>query len=62
MTVTFLKKYVNIERPHHDDNISIKRSFYDPALSSQEFMNKVSYQRLNCAWKGACMGSLYSTT
>ena len=32
--------------------MSIKRSFYVPALSSQEFMSKVSYQRLNCDWKG----------
>ena len=52
MTVTFLKK-VSFEIPHRNDMISIERSFYVPALSSQEFMSKVCYQRLNCDWKGA---------
>ena len=52
MTVTFLKK-VNIYIPPHDGTFSMKRSFYVPASSSQEFMSKVTYQRLNCDWKGA---------
>ena len=42
----------------------MNKSFYIPASSSQEFMGKVSYQRLDCDWKGAwtCIQQINGST